>query len=118
MILDKIADSIEKIVEPFTKRMFFISSLMVLVMSAPIFMDVLFRYFFDKAIPGVIEIEELMMVFIVFLALAYTQMQKMHITIDLFYDILPKRIQSLLDYFTSIISLFLFGVMSWRSAVT
>ena len=51
-----------------------ISSILLFVLVFLITLDVIGRYAFDSPIPGTFEVTEVLMVFIVFLAFAYTEM--------------------------------------------
>ena len=68
-------------------------------MSIPIFLDVICRLVLNRSIPGIIEIEEFMMVMIVFLVLGFLQSEKEHVAIDLIVKRLPLWIQHLVAGF-------------------
>ena len=69
------------------------------VMPIPIVADVLSRLFIGKSLTGIIELEEFMMVLIVFLSLAFTQWQKGQISIDLVLSRISERKQMAIQYF-------------------
>jgi len=77
--------------------------------------DVLLRVFFSKGILGAEELVSLMQVIIVFFALAYTAVQKGHIGVDLVYDRMPKRIQSIMGSTISFICMALCFLIAWQT---
>lgn len=86
--------------------------------------DVGGRYFFSRPIPGTYEVSEMLMVFVVFFALAYTQSSRGHIRAEMLMTILPPRVQVLVDVFAHLVflSIFVFflvesttqAISSWR----
>ena len=113
-VLESAADVIERPLRPLNRWMFILSALTVGIMSVPIFLDVLSRFFLSKSVSGVIECEEFMMVVIVFLALGLVQFQKEHVQIDLLLTRLPQWTHSVFDTFNWSVCAVLFGVMTWR----
>jgi len=79
--------------------------------------DVCRRYFFGQAIVGIPEFTETLMVFIIFLSLAYTQALKQHLQVGFIVDRLPKRLAALVNTTTLLLALLFFGILTWRCAV-
>ena len=79
--------------------------------------DVTLRYCFSSPIAGSVELVELMMVVVVFLAVAYTASRKGHVAIELIVSRFPKRVQAIIDIFTYFLSLGLVALIIWRSVV-
>jgi TRAP-type C4-dicarboxylate transport system permease small subunit len=75
--------------------------------------DVIMRKFLNSPILGSYEIVEYAMVVMVFLALAYTQVEKGHISIELIFDIMPQKVKALLDVITNLIAFFFWGTISF-----
>ncbi|MBW1708616.1 MAG: TRAP transporter large permease subunit [Deltaproteobacteria bacterium] len=115
--IDAIVRLLEKIITPISRKLDTLSALMAGIMSIPIFFDVLARLIFGKSIPGIIELEEFMMVLIVFLALAFTQIQKEHVDINLVFSRFPKWVQNLIETFNYSICLIVFSLMSWQTVI-
>ena len=59
--------------------------------------DVCLRSVFDIAVPGTIELVELLMVFVVFFSLAYTSLEKGHVSIGLIISRFPDNVQTIFD---------------------
>ncbi|MBU4563120.1 MAG: TRAP transporter large permease subunit [Desulfarculus sp.] len=116
--LELCADGLDLILEPLGKWMFAIATLAVGAMSLPIVIDVLARILMGKSLSGVVELEEYLMVVIVFLALGYTQKSGGHIFIDLVTCKLPRKAARCLQTFSLASCSVFFGVMCWRTVLT
>lgn len=101
----------------------------LLVFCAVLFMALVFlgtgdvcgRFLFNKPIVGALEMSTVMMGAIILLGWAYTQNQNGHVRVQLFLDMFPPRVQTILTFVSLIISLILFIVItqqSWNIAMT
>lgn len=84
--------------------------------------QVLLRKFFNIPIYGYIDLVEIMMSFLVFMALAYTERLGGHIRMELILTFLPKRLVNLFEVIGVLVGLFVVGVLTyytmthaWRS---
>jgi TRAP-type C4-dicarboxylate transport system permease small subunit len=59
--------------------------------------DVSGRFFFDRPLPGAVEMSQLLMPWIVFPALAFTLLRDEHVKVTLISDHFPKKIHMYLD---------------------
>ena len=116
-LLDRLATRMDRIFSPVTRRLMTASAVIAGVMSIPIFLDVFSRLIVRKSIPGVIEIEEFMMVLLVFFALAFLQQKKDHVEIDLVYARLPEPVRKGLDVFNHGVCLVVFTIMGWQNVM-
>jgi TRAP-type C4-dicarboxylate transport system permease small subunit len=66
-------------------------------------------------VPGPFEITESTMVLIVFGALAYAQIRRAHIRVELIYAHMGPRVQAVMDVFADIAALVFFGLMLWQA---
>ena len=82
---------LERIMWPGSRFFKTVSAVILAIMPLPVFFDVIYRLTFRGSIPGVIEMEEFMMVFVVYFALAFTQIDDGHIRIDLLLSKMPKE---------------------------
>lgn len=114
--LDSAVSVMDRLLSPVCKNMSAISSAVVGLMCLPVVLDVICRFFISKSIPGVIDIEELSMVVVVFLALGFLQLEKEHICIDLLVSHFPEWLQTVVDSFNYLVSTVLFGLMTWQAA--
>lgn len=112
---------LDTVIAALTKPVYFISKILNVValitaglISVPIVINVLTRFFFDLSIMGIIEITELSMILIVFGSLAITQINKGHIRIDVLVKKFPQKAQNIIDVFNYVISFSLFIVLGWQ----
>lgn len=75
--------------------------------------DVVGRYF-GRPIFGSVEIVGYLAVITVIMALSYTHEEKGHIGVEILFRHFPKKVQDLIELLTSLVSLALFGVITWR----
>ncbi len=81
----------ERIVRSLTSVFGVVATLATVVMMVAISADVFFRLFYDRSIPGILEISETALVAAVFLGMAYTGSTNSHSQIDLLTERLPAR---------------------------
>ena len=115
MWLRRIADLLQKISFPTSRIVNIVGAIVLAIMMFLVAADVTLRYIFALPIKGSVELVELMMIVVVFLAVAYTASQKGHVAIELVTSRLPQRVQAILDFFTSILSLGFIVLIIWRS---
>jgi len=77
------------------------------------FVDVLLRYLFDRPMPGSIDIGEIAMVVVVFCGVAYTQLHKTHIRVDLMTGRLSPRAAIAVDAAIYILCAAVVAVLMW-----
>jgi TRAP-type C4-dicarboxylate transport system permease small subunit len=75
--------------------------------------DVFMRSTFNRTLPGTVELVELFMVVVVFMAVAYASLGNANVAVELLYSKLPTRTQEILDSFTSLLGALIFGFVSW-----
>jgi TRAP-type C4-dicarboxylate transport system permease small subunit len=68
-----------------------ISGILIVLMMVITTIDTFLRQAFNSPIPGVYELESMMLVAIVFLGIAYVQGQKRHISLDLVTSHLDRK---------------------------
>lgn len=78
------------------------------------FADVVGTKFFDWPVPGTLEITESTMVLIVFGAMAFTQTQRGHIRVEIFYTDRGPRAKAFMDAVTHMVALAYFGLLAWQ----
>ncbi len=77
--------------------------------------DVVGTQFFGWPMPGAKEITESTMVLIVFGALAYAQLRRSHIRVELVYTHAGPRLQAAMDVFADLAALIFFGFLLWQA---
>ncbi len=66
-------------------------------------------------VPGPFELTESTMVLIVFGALAYAQIRRAHIRVELIYLRMGPRVQAAMDVFADLAAITFFGLMLWQA---
>ncbi len=93
-----------------------IAMLLTVLMMFVTVADVLGRYFIQP-IPGVFELTRFSLAVIVFTSLGWSQMQKVHIAIDLFVSRFPVSWQNRIDVFNYIVVFITFILSAWQMSV-
>ena len=87
------------------------------VMILVTFINVFLRYVFNRPIAGVEAVTEVAMICAVFFAVAHTHNTKSHISVDLIPSKLSTKPRLALEFIVTLLSVGLFGLVSWRMAV-
>lgn len=117
MKLGKFFSLIERGIHSVTRGIRYISMATLFLMMCLITADVIGRYVFNKPIKGALEVDELMMVVAVFLALAYCTMNRAHIIVEILLFRLSKRTQAILNSFSSICGVVIIGIILWQTGM-
>lgn len=77
-------------------------SLLMLLMVANVFYDVVMRYFFNDVNIGMQELEWHLFAAMFMFGIAYTLKEDAHVRVDIFYDAMSAKKQALINVFGSI----------------
>jgi TRAP-type C4-dicarboxylate transport system permease small subunit len=97
-----------------------IAGLTILVMMLSTTIDTTLRYLFSRPIPGVFELNEVLLVVCVFLGLAWTQIERGHIRVVLILRKLPPKwivVVDLLVWVICFVLITFFGIQSAKEAL-
>jgi TRAP-type C4-dicarboxylate transport system permease small subunit len=89
------------------------SGLVLLLLLALTLANIIGRRF-DRPVAGVVEMTELLMAMMVFLAIGFGEDQRAHITVDLLYERLGPASQRSLDLFSRAVAMVVVGLMIWQ----
>lgn len=96
--LPGLAGQFERLVGWFSNALMFLGGIVILMLMLHICADVAGKYFFNKPITGTLEIvSRYYMVACVFLPLAFVQIQRQHLTVEMFTMRMSKRRVAALD---------------------
>jgi len=115
--LGKAACLVESVIHPVSQVAIRMALGVLAVMMFLTVLDVCLRYLFNRPLPGTYEITEFMMVVTVFFAVAYTQIQKGHVRVELLVSRLPPKAQAVIDSSVSFLSLGLLSLITWQSFI-
>ncbi|MBN1662000.1 MAG: TRAP transporter small permease [Deltaproteobacteria bacterium] len=93
-----------------------VSCLAIIVMMVLTCADVILRLF-GRPILGTYEMIGFLGSVVVSFSLAYTSLEKGHVSVEIFVERLPERLQLLIDAVGALIGSILFAVVAWQSAV-
>jgi len=92
-----------------------IDSLTVAIMVLLLVTDIICRNIFNISISGTVEVIEVLMVLVVFFALAYTTLEKGHVIIDLFTQMMSAKFKIFVNIFSSLCGVFAFALFTWQT---
>lgn len=95
-------------------KSFFLAGCCLVLMVVPVVADVVLRTVSPFRLTGSIEIEELLLLLVVFLSLAWPQLREEHIDVDLLFPRLSLPVQRGLSVYHWGICAVLIGVMAWE----
>lgn len=88
----------------------------LVLMMVHVTADVVGKYVFVAPIPGTAEVvASYYMIATVFLPLAYIEVQRRPIVVELFYDRLPLALRPVLDITATFASVAFYGFLAWQS---
>lgn len=94
-----------------------LASICIVLITVATLAEVFRRYLFGRSFLGVIEFVELLIAFIFFALLSYTQLRKGHLRLTLFIDRLPSRVVLPLETVVLLLILGFIGLMVWQAWV-
>jgi TRAP-type C4-dicarboxylate transport system permease small subunit len=101
-----------QVVETVSRVFYYIGAVALCLLFLGIFADLAYRFLFSTTIDGVIEVCEILMVTIAFMALGYGQLIGAHVKMEYFGELLYKRHKPYIDVVTTLIVIAFFGVMT------
>ena len=117
MRLTKVAHFLDRMITRISRGANLVGVGFLALMMCVTVADVIGRYIFNSPILGIVEISEFMMVIVVFLAAAYTQIMKGHVRVELLVFRLQEGIQAVIWSTTFFLSLCLFSAIAWQSVL-
>ena len=109
------ASSLERVIRDISVNINRIGVGFLAVMMFMTGIDVVMRYIFNRPISGVYELTELMMVILVFFGLAYAQVNKEHVAVDLVYTRFAPKMKTIANCVSCFLCMGLFVIMTWQS---
>lgn len=91
----------------------FIGGIGLTVMMVATVASTLGNLFFDRPVPDIVTLDELLMVFVVFLPLAFVQLEKEHIEVTLATDWLKPRHKAYVRCFALVFTVIFFCMLTW-----
>jgi len=113
--LDRVAHALERVANPLSVIADSTGRCILALMVFLVTVDVVLRYLFNRPLKGSYELIEFMMILVVFFGLAYTQIRKNHLSINLLMPRFSKETQAVVRSATYLLCLAGFLLITWRS---
>lgn len=107
---------IEKMVANLSEKLNWIAAAAVVFIMLLTVADVIGRVF-NRPVPGTYELVSFVGALIISFALPYTSIEKGHIAVDFLMQKMPYRVRVTVNVLNALISMALFVLISWQSAV-
>lgn len=105
------------LVRKFLQKLFrivdFGAAMFLLVITVLTFTAVIMRYVLTMAFPGSFDVGRLLLGVAIFWGIAVAAYKNSHISVDLFWNMLPPRLQRVVDVFADTVFAFFSGVLAW-----
>jgi TRAP-type C4-dicarboxylate transport system permease small subunit len=105
-----------KVINRINKILVVIAQVFVLVLMLVTVANIIAR-FLGHPIVGAFESGVLMLVFILYLGLAYTQSQHGHVNVDIIINLLPRKTREILAILCLFLGLVILSLMFWQSGL-
>jgi TRAP-type C4-dicarboxylate transport system permease small subunit len=79
--------------------------------------EVISRGFFNKPIPGTVELSEYLLATLILLGVAYTHQAKANVAVSFFVTRFPPRFRAFCQVITTSISMLVVGVIAWQGLI-
>lgn len=98
----------------FNKLMHWVAGVALLGMLALTVADITGRSAFNDPVPGTVEVTALVLVIVVFFGVAHSEDLGDHITVDLIYVRVGKRLKAVMDVVADILSVAVLGLLAFQ----
>jgi TRAP-type transport system small permease protein len=113
----KIAMTAESIIHSFSRKIRWISMGVLFLMMFFVAAGVIARYIMNRPIKGDMEIQELGMVLVVFVALPFLQSEKGNVYVELLIDRLTGRKKAILGSLAYLLGIIIIALIVWQTGV-
>ena len=94
-----------------------IAAIVLTAMMFLIMTDVVLRYVFNSPITGSYEIIQYMLTILISFAVVYCAYKRSHVSVDIVFDLLPSKPQSVVACLGVLIVLILFILIAWENVL-
>jgi TRAP-type C4-dicarboxylate transport system permease small subunit len=107
-------DTIRKWIRRGTLYVSYLGMILLIPMMLLTTTDVVGRAFWSRPIYGTVELSSYMLAIFILLGIAYTHQVKGHVRVSMLTSRLPERAASVLDLVTTLLSLWIIGLLAWQ----
>ena len=115
MDLRTVGRHLDKILGSTVNASAFGAAAIVVILMAMVVADIFGRKVLNKPVPMSYEVGAFMLVFIVFLGLAYSQRQRAHIRVEILTLRMPPRIRAAMDLFAFTLGIGIYGLIFYET---
>ena len=113
--MSKVYDVLHKGVWQTSKVVNYMATFFLVIMVLPVVVDVFLRWAFNSPLTVSYDFILLLMVCVVYFAVAHTAVLKGHIVIDVASSRMPKRVRSITEPIAHCITIAVCGLIAWQS---
>lgn len=110
-------ENIKFFIQKFTRVLTYVGMFLLIPMMLLTAAEVVGRGVWSRPIPGTLELSSYMLSVFILLGLAYTHQVKGHVRVTMFTDRLPEKVSMVLDLITTLLSIFIIGILCWQGYV-
>jgi len=114
---EKVFNFTNKAAEQIARLLNIVGVAMGLIMVLIVTANVIGRYLFRRPLIGTVEVEEFMLLVLVFFGIGYAQIRKRHVSIATLVDRLPQKARLVINNVICLPSIIAFSLISWQSLV-
>lgn len=109
---------LERLIEKSSYGLAMLAGIAILAMMLLTCADVFMRYLFNAPIEGALDLTQMLMVVIVFFALAYCGWTGGHVVVDLLRELLPPKLLIPLAIFVNAVGAAIMLAIAWQSLLS
>jgi len=109
-------NTLERIAQSLARNLYWVAGTAIIIMMMLTCADVVLR-FFRRPIPGTYELVCFLGAVAVAFAMAYTTIEKGHVSVSFVVELFPQKIQDIIACLTTSFGLCLFVFVTWQSMV-
>lgn len=119
-MLDKLGKAVSGLerINPLIRGVNVVGAGALLVMVLITFVDVFLRYLFRRPMGFCVELVELILILLVYLGIAYTQLHGRHVSIDAITSHLSYKARAVIHVIVSFLGVGIVSLLTWRAGVT
>ena len=117
MWMKRVSEAIQRHINPTSRGINYVGAFFLFIMMLLVVVHVAGRYFLDRPVPGAVELIKFMMTYVVFLGFGYCAVKRANVSVDLFVQRLPERLQAVIDAATCLLSIGVITLITWQGMV-
>jgi TRAP-type C4-dicarboxylate transport system permease small subunit len=113
-MVDRAANFVKKVIEPTANAAAAAGAVVLGVMVVMLIVSVIMRKVFNAPMRGIFEMTEFAMVLITFLCMSAQYFKPDAMVMETFVEMLPKKIQVMINTFIFLLDAGILGILSWQ----